>query len=241
MAKRIVKRKKSVPTGRKSKSAKSKTKPTQKVAKTKPARKAAKAKPIKKVVKAKKLVPVRAAKKQAKKHAKSNAIPKVAAAKKAPGRIEARHDIGKAMRIAGLGERYDASTMSQIPALWRRFVSEAIGKIADRTDEKVYFGVCTNMDGKGGLDYYAGFEVASFDGLPLGVTRIELDSRRYAVFVHRGPVSKISDTWMAIFNDWMPRTGHKMADAPSFERYHDDTFDAKAGTGEVEIWIPLQA
>jgi AraC family transcriptional regulator len=31
-----------------------------------------------------------------------------------------------------------------------------------------------------------------------------------------------------------------VADAPDFERYGED-FDPKSGTGNVEIWIPLEA
>jgi AraC family transcriptional regulator len=251
MAKRIAKRKKPAPAGRKIKSAKNKAKPVRKVGKAKPVKKAAKAKsarkPVKKAVKAKETAPVRAAK-TAKKQAKPIKKPAKTPIKRAPApksamaaRVEARHDLGKAMVMAGLGGWYDAVTMRQIPALWQRFASEFVSKVPARADHKVYYGVCANMDGKGGLDYYAAVEVPSAAGLPAELKAIELAPRRYAVFTHRGPVAKISDTWMAIFDDWMRRTGHTMADAPSFELYHDDRFDPKTGLGEVEIWIPLLA
>src|SRR5579862_867700 len=173
MAKRIVKRKKSAPKGRKARSAKSKAKPICKVAKTKSAKKSAKAKPVKKAAKkparskpvkkpARAKIAVKA--KPVKKPVQANTVQKPAAPKAARPRIEARHDLGKAMRIAGLGGRYDAQTMKEIPALWRRLGSELLGKVGARTDEKVYYGICANMDGRGGLDYYAGVEVASFDG-----------------------------------------------------------------------------
>jgi AraC family transcriptional regulator len=38
---------------------------------------------------------------------------------------------------------------------------------------------------------------------------------------------------------WLPASGHRIADTPNFERYSDD-FDANTGLGHVEIWIPIQ-
>ena len=45
---------------------------------------------------------------------------------------------------------------------------------------------------------------------------------------------------MAIFNDWLPTSGHRPADAPVFERY-DDRFDSRTGHGGFEIWVPVTA
>ena len=44
---------------------------------------------------------------------------------------------------------------------------------------------------------------------------------------------------MAIFNDWLPGSGHVPADAPVFERY-DERFDARTGMGGFEIWVPIK-
>jgi AraC family transcriptional regulator len=264
MAKRAAKRKAGARSARKSKPAKKalKAKPAKKITK---AKKAAKTKPVKKVARAKPKAKAKTVKKPVKKFVGKTApkasprmaakpapkpTPKpvrrapvrkpAAAAPRAP-RIDARHDIGRTMLIAGLGGWYDAATRTEIPDLWQRFASEFIGKVPARADQKVYYGICANMNGQGGLDYYAAIEVPSAEGLPEGLKPFELAQRRYAVFTHRGPIAKISDTWMAIFEDWMPRSGHSMADAPAFELYHDDRFDPKTGMGEVEIWIPLQS
>jgi AraC family transcriptional regulator len=44
---------------------------------------------------------------------------------------------------------------------------------------------------------------------------------------------------MAIFNEWLPKSGYRSADARPFERY-DERFDGRAGMGGFEIWIPVK-
>mgnify|MGYP003409082453 CR=1 FL=1 len=38
---------------------------------------------------------------------------------------------------------------------------------------------------------------------------------------------------------WLPISGMKAADAPSFERY-DEKFDPATGNGGLEIWVPVR-
>ena len=43
----------------------------------------------------------------------------------------------------------------------------------------------------------------------------------------------------AIWNDWLPASEYKAADAPGFERY-DENFNPHTGLGGFEIWIPVK-
>lgn len=83
-----------------------------------------------------------------------------------------------------------------------------------------------------------GVEVASFDGLPPEVGRMRVPPAHYAVFVHRGGRETLQETWMSIW-DWLPRSGHVSAQTPDFELY-GDRWDPRAGTGEIEIWVPVR-
>ncbi len=150
-----------------------------------------------------------------------------------------RFENGGDMMIAGLSGRFGPENRDQIPALWTRWGPKYFGRTPGQIDKKSY-GVCWNMDGKGGLDYLAGVEVARFDGLPAELTRMALTPQLYAVFAHTGHVSALSQTWMAIFDKWQPKSGYKIAAAPSFERY-DEEFDPAVAMGHVEIWIPVKA
>jgi AraC family transcriptional regulator len=147
-----------------------------------------------------------------------------------------RFEKGKLLLIAGLSERYSYETCASIPAQWQRF-TPYIGNIPGQVGGTGY-GVRYNADDDGNFDYMAGVEVGSFDGLPKELTRLRIPPRRYAVFAHRDHISKVRSTHYTIWSQWLPDSGHEAADARSFERY-DEKFDPRAGTGGLEIWVPL--
>ena len=149
-----------------------------------------------------------------------------------------RFEQGKALLVAGLGERYTWETSKGIPSQWQRFqsyLSNIPGQVGS-----VAYGVCCNGDDHGNYDYIAAVEVASFSELPAEFARLRIPERRYAVFAHKEHVSTIRRTIATIWNRWVPESGHEVADAPSFERYGED-FDPSRGTGPIEIWVPLKS
>ena len=147
-----------------------------------------------------------------------------------------RFETGKAMLVTGLGERISFANSAGIPALWQRFhqhMNDLPGRIG-----QVAYGVSCNGDDTGTFDYIAGVEVADFSDLPREFSRVRIPEQRYAVFSHNEHISTIRRTISAIWNHWLPASGHKVADAPSFERY-DEKFDSVTGNGGLEIWVPI--
>jgi AraC family transcriptional regulator len=147
-----------------------------------------------------------------------------------------RMEDGHAMLIAGLGERYSFENLGGLPALWQRF-GPHLGHIPGQVGQVAY-GICYNTD-ETGFDYIAGVEVRDLAAIPADFARLRVDKQRYAVFTHADHVSAVRGTFMAIFNDWLPASGHSPADAPVFERY-DERFDPRTGTGGFEIWVPVR-
>ncbi len=151
-----------------------------------------------------------------------------------PPRLES----GRPLLIAGLGERYTWELSAGIPALWQRFqaypggIPSQIGKTA--------YGVCCNGDDAGNYDYLAGVEVVDFSSLPADLSRVRIPEQTYAVFTHSDHISTIRGTVATIWNDWLPKSGHQVADGPNFERYGEE-FDPRTGAGGLEIWIPVKA
>lgn len=148
-----------------------------------------------------------------------------------------RLERGRALLLAGLSERYSFESIQGIPALWQRFIPH-LGQVPGQVG-RIAYGVCANGDDAGNFEYMAGVEVASFDELPPEYSRLRIAERRYAVFFHRDHISTIRATVRAIWNQWLPQSGHAVADAPSFERY-DERFDSERGIGGVEIWVPIE-
>lgn len=148
-----------------------------------------------------------------------------------------RFETAKAFLVAGPAERISCDNGAAIPGLWQRFHQE-VADIPARIG-KLAYGVCCNGDDAGNLDYIAGVEVADFSGLPRRFGRIRIPEQRYAVFTHSEHISSIRRTVSAIWNQWLPASGLKAADAPNFERY-DETFDPVTGNGGLEIWLPVR-
>ena len=149
-----------------------------------------------------------------------------------------RFEKGGEMLIAGLSGRFGPQNRQEIPALWMRWGPQYFGRTPGQVDKKCY-GVCWNMDDAGHLDYLAGVEVKSFDGAPAELTKMTLAPQHYAVFAHAGHISAISETWMDIFDKWLPKSRRTLVPAPSFERY-DEEFDPAVAVGHVEIWVPVK-
>jgi len=149
-----------------------------------------------------------------------------------------RFETGKAMLVAGLGERVSTDNGAGIPALWHRFhqhVQDYPGRVG-----QVAYGVCCNGDDAGNFDYIAGVEVIDFTDLPRDFSRVRIPEQRYAVFTHSEHISTIRRTIITAWNHWSPSSGHKPADAPNFERY-DEKFDPATGNGGLEIWVPIKS
>lgn len=138
--------------------------------------------------------------------------------------------------IAGLGCRYTPDTTQGIPAQWQRLFLNHAAALPMRNTA---FGVCCNSDDEGSFEYIAGVEVPAFAGLDSALSTLRLPAREYVVATHYGHISAIRRTWQAFVGDWLPRSGLTVADAPDFEKYSAG-FDDVTGTGEVEIWLPLQ-
>ncbi len=148
-----------------------------------------------------------------------------------------RFETGKPLLVAGVGERYSCESSAAIPGQWQRF-HQKVGDIPDRVG-KVAYGVCCNSDDSGNFDYIAGVEVSDFSDLPREFARVRIPAQRYAVFTHSEHISTIRRTVNTIWNQWLPASGLKAADAPNFERY-DENFDPLTGNGGLEIWVPVR-
>jgi AraC family transcriptional regulator len=142
----------------------------------------------------------------------------------------------RAFLVAGLSGRYGESDMAAIPAQWQRFVPY-IGNIPGQVGQRPTYGICYNGDGTG-IDYMCAVEVKDFSDVPRELARLSIGEHLYAVFTHKGHVTQIRAMWKAIFA-WFPGSPYEMAQAPDFERY-GETFDARTGAGEIEIWVPVK-
>jgi len=142
----------------------------------------------------------------------------------------------KPLLIVGLSQRYTCETAMGMPAQWQRF-HPYIGHVGGQVGTAAY-GIVCNGDDDGDVDYVCGVEVSGFSDQPGELARLRLPAGRYAVFRHDDHIATIRSTFTAIWDTWLPQSGHKAADAPFFERY-GETFSPDTGLGGVDLWIPI--
>jgi len=153
-----------------------------------------------------------------------------------------RIESAKALRIAGLRERYTSETMKNVPELWSRF-GPHIGNIPGQVG-RVAYGLCFNALSPDGIDYLAGVEVSSSSALPGEFSVASIPAQKYAIFPHREHVSKLRETLDAI-DKWLPGSGLEVscgaAEAPDFFERYSEEFDPRSGMGGMEVWIPIKS
>jgi predicted dithiol-disulfide oxidoreductase (DUF899 family)/predicted transcriptional regulator YdeE len=144
------------------------------------------------------------------------------------------------MFITGPCKTYAFGKIDGIPEQWQSF-APYIGKLPGQVSRAAY-GVPSNMCGAGdSFQYLTGVEVAVLSGLPDDFSGVRLPAQRYAVFSHREHVSAIRNTIGAIFDTWLPASGHEVLGSPAFLERYGESFDPETGLGDVEIWVPIKA
>ncbi|HEX6373969.1 MAG TPA: GyrI-like domain-containing protein [Longimicrobium sp.] len=142
-----------------------------------------------------------------------------------------------AMLLAGLRRVHSfGGAGDSIPEQWRAF--RELGALPGRQGTAAYGVMCGADPAAQTFEYMTGAEVAALDALPPGLGRMRVPAQAYAVFTHRGHVSTLHATWDAIWNEWLPRSGYRLANTPEFELY-DARFDPRTGAGVIEVWASI--
>jgi AraC family transcriptional regulator len=145
-----------------------------------------------------------------------------------------------ALRIAGLGEDFDETTVAGIPALWDRLYPHL--PLAGQNGQGT-FGVCCAGPQTKGLHYIAGVALDAGVEPPAGFEVVELPARSYLVYrqvLSGGPLHpQMQSAVREIWGERVPRSGYTLVRAPDLEVYPDDFDPEKAGAW-VEWWIPVE-
>jgi AraC family transcriptional regulator len=75
--------------------------------------------------------------------------------------------------------------------------------------------------------------------LPDGVSDMRLPAGRYAMTSHVGPYEQLGDVWARFMGEWLPTSGERLADTPSYEIYRNTPADVPADRLVTEIYLPL--
>jgi AraC family transcriptional regulator len=155
----------------------------------------------------------------------------------APGTVAAPRIVEAGpVRAIGLAQAFSFSTTIGIPAQWQRFMA-CYDAIPEKLDG-IPIGVTGAPDDDGEFNYVCAAEVSRFAKVPDGLHKVEIPARKYAVFEHRGHVSRLYETYSAIWNEGLSARGLTLADSPIIER-HNPQFDPRTGEGGLNLWLPF--
>lgn len=149
--------------------------------------------------------------------------------------------IGLKGRFISSADDFDNSQI--IPKLWSEYLgrreelvtrisAQDIGVNIPMTQDRAKFHPDERL-------YMAGAEVSNLSDLPKGMTALTIPPGRYAVFVHKGRPENLGQTLDSIFEDWLPRAGKKVRDAPVLEVY-GSRFRSGSDESEFEVYVPIE-
>ena len=138
-----------------------------------------------------------------------------------------------------VSERPDNTTV--LPQLWRTFREALGGKGGSFPPGSYGAWTCLPRDEQSDPDelVYLAAIASSADVAPVeGFQRWTAPARRYAKFVHHGPISRIEETINHIYAVWLPNSPYERADGFDLERY-GERFTRHEETSEMDYYVPL--
>lgn len=144
------------------------------------------------------------------------------------------------MIIIGLQEKMSMTDMT-IPKLWKDFTPRE-DEIQNLVNPEQFWGVSFDMEQKEGtteFSYMVGRQVKNTKNVPEGMSFHIVEARIYAVFSYKGPVENLEKTYKYIYQEWLPKSGHKPVMNDELELY-DDRFKYDEPDSEMFIYVPIK-
>jgi AraC family transcriptional regulator len=76
--------------------------------------------------------------------------------------------------------------------------------------------------------------------LPKELQEQKLPAGRYARTTHVGPYEELGDVWARFMGEWLPASGERLADGPSYEIYRNTPENAPKDKLRTDLYIPLK-
>jgi AraC family transcriptional regulator len=85
----------------------------------------------------------------------------------------------------------------------------------------------------------AGIIVPEGVPLPPALEEVHIPEGDYAKYTHIGPFEGLGDAWQRLMGEWVPSSGRRLADSPSFEIYRSDMRTTPKEQLRTDIYVPL--
>lgn len=87
--------------------------------------------------------------------------------------------------------------------------------------------------------HWAAKEVCTVEEIPSGMEELEILGGTYAVFLHKGTPSEISNTMFYIFTKWLPASAYVLDGTREHFQVMGEKYKNNHPDSEEEVWIPI--
>lgn len=133
-------------------------------------------------------------------------------------------------------------SFSEVSAAWQSFVALAIGEGIFAGSERLLgrYPDDPEITPPGKVRFDVGLVARELPRKAIRGLRHELiPPARWAIAIHRGSYSTLSETYLRLVGGWFPKHGHALADRPCLELYLNGPDTTAEEDLETEVWAPL--
>jgi len=143
------------------------------------------------------------------------------------------------MKFVGIGIETSVKNASKdCPKVWQEFMKRH-KEIKSYIGGMKNYGVCINPNqAECSFRYVACAEVSDFKDIPEGMEKVEIPSETHFVFIHKGKLNKLGETYGGIM-ETIPKTNKKQKENFWVE-FYDNKWKGDKDESEFEIWIPVE-
>jgi AraC family transcriptional regulator len=89
------------------------------------------------------------------------------------------------------------------------------------------------------LHSFAGLSIPDQVPLPSGVVEKRLAAGCYARATHIGPYTTLPDAWSRMMAEWLPSSGQRVGNGPTYELYRNDPSNTRPEELRTDLYIPI--
>lgn len=85
----------------------------------------------------------------------------------------------------------------------------------------------------------AGLTVPDNARLPTEIVEKRLPAGRYARTTHIGPYTTLGDAWARMMGEWLPDSGHRIGNGPTYEVYRNNPSNTRPEELRTDLYVPI--
>jgi predicted transcriptional regulator YdeE len=138
--------------------------------------------------------------------------------------------------VVGMSDFIPDDEPEMYAELWGKIMAK-MGPLMGKVDMNTGYGLTLDYDEDEGIFHYlAGFKAYDPMDVPEGFATYDLPAQKYAIFTTT--MAGIHDTYMFIYEEWLPKAGYNRAGGPDFELY-DTSFNPEDPASQLYVYIPI--